>query len=170
MGDLSLIYKSRLCQKTENENERDRGTGGNKASTFILSVWVPSRPAFLKSVVDDKAEAGSLWDTCVWQTETFWAFEWFCVCAVERVVQVLVCSIMWVCARVQEERGGLLWNWVVNSLCMSADYSATGLGESTAVFTQLRTTHHKIAIVPSHSKFPVTKPHVVRETSLMVST
>lgn len=126
MGDLCLICRSGPCQNTEREWKRER-EWGNWSQYFCLCVWVPGGPAFLNSEENDKAAAGSLWDMCVCDRRSH--FEPFrgSVSAVERVVQMVVHFSMWVCARLRK-RGLLLWNWVVNSLCLSADYSGMGLG------------------------------------------
>lgn len=90
--------------------------------------------------------------------------------AVERLCKwlyVLGCGCVRGC-----KKGGLLWNWVVNSLCLSADYSGTGLGPQAWENPPLsKNCEHNPSQkqLPNHGEFLVTK-HIVHKTEQLILT
>lgn len=119
MGDLCLICKSGPCQNTKREWRRERGVEMKPVllseCRVDLSFWTQRRMIRLRLDVSEicecdgqshfKPSSGSV--SLLWKE---------------------LCKWLYVSVRGWKGRGLLLWNCVVNSLCLSADYSGMGLG------------------------------------------
>lgn len=119
--------------------------------------------ALLNSEEND--ETRHLWNLRVWWTESF-------LCKVlHRLTQVSV----WFTMKVEKE-GYSPWNWVVNSLCLSADYSGMGLGpkpERICCCPRLSNCEHnsaQTALAPNHWDVLVSKQSWMHEAECLILT
>lgn len=120
MGDLCLICKSGPCQNTGREWRSGREVEMKpellSECRVDLRFWTLRRMIRLRLDVSEIRESdGQSWHFKPSSGSVALLWKELCKC-----LYVSLCG--W------KGRGLLLWNWVVNSRCLSADYSGMGLG------------------------------------------